>query len=86
MLNLGRFKTCDHARPKRIRATRPDIQRSRQNDGRSSGIEMAPELLILIRLLARQAVRSHLAGQTQLHREMQVKRSNPPVQSAPIIR
>lgn len=42
-----------------------------------------PAFLAIVRLLAMQAVRSHLTPQTQQPRAIEVKRSNRAVQSAP---
>lgn len=42
-----------------------------------------PSYLAIARLLARQAVRSHLTRQPQQTRDIEPKRSNRPVQTAP---
>ena len=46
-------------------------------------LALTPAYLAIVRLLARQAVRSHLTPQTQQPRAIEAKRSNRPVQSGP---
>lgn len=44
-------------------------------------LALSPPYLAIVRLLARQAVRSHLTPQPQQPRAIEAKRSNRPVQS-----
>lgn len=44
---------------------------------------LSPAYLAIVRLLAREAVRSHMAGQTLQPQAIAPKRSNRPVQSVP---
>lgn len=46
-------------------------------------LALNPAFLAIVRLLARQAVRSHLTPQPQRPRVIEAKRSNRAVQSAP---
>ncbi len=48
-----------------------------------TGLALNPAYLAIVRLLARQAVRSHLTPQLQQPRAIESKRSNRAVQSAP---